>query len=146
MWHLIEALWPAGDLIHQHPGLRQRPGIMETAYKFGTPEPENREWTYGDVWATEETTEGGSRLVIAPAQEQTEILAALLKDMTEPFWVLYVLVIPRGRGDPGRYQSPEPQTEGTVGTFLHEFSGFLQKKWSPQRMDSFGVRLRDAHL
>ena len=100
---------------------------MATDYKFGTPEPEDREWTYGDVWATEETTGGGSRLVIAPAQGQTDILAALLKDMTGPFWVLYVLVIHRGRGEPGRYQSPELQTEGAVGTFLHDFSGFLEK-------------------
>ncbi len=100
---------------------------MATDYKFGTPEPEDREWTYGDVWATEGTTGGGSRLVIATARGQIEIVAALLKNMTGPFWVLYVLVIPRGRGEPGRYQSPELQPEGTVGTFLDEFSGFLEK-------------------
>jgi hypothetical protein len=100
---------------------------MTTDYKLGTPEPEDREWTYSDVWATEDTTGGGSRLVIAPSQGQTGLLATLLKDMTGPFWVLYVLVIPRGRGEPGRYQSPEPQTECTVETFLNEFSGFLEK-------------------
>jgi hypothetical protein len=73
-------------------------GAMATDYKFGTPEPEDREWTYRDVWTTEETTGGGSRLVIAPAQGQTDLLAALLKDMAGPFWVLYVLVIPVGEG------------------------------------------------
>lgn len=72
---------------------------METDYKFGTPEPEDREWSYGNVWATEGTTGGGSRLVIAPAHGQTELLAALLKNMTGPFWLLYVLVVPRGRGN-----------------------------------------------
>jgi hypothetical protein len=100
---------------------------MTTDYKFGIPEPEDREWIYGNVWADEETTGGGSRLVIAPSQAQTDMLAALLKDMTGPFWILYVLVIPRGRGGPRRYQSPEPQTESAVATFLHEFSGFLEK-------------------
>jgi hypothetical protein len=99
---------------------------MANVYKFGTPEPEDTEWTYGNVWATEETTGGGTRLVIAPAQGQTGVLAALLKNMPGPFWVLYVLVIPRGRGEPGRYQSPEAQTEGAVATFLSEFSGFLE--------------------
>jgi hypothetical protein len=99
---------------------------MATDYKFGTPEPEDREWTYGNVWATEETTGGGTRLVIAPAQGQTGILAALLKDMPGAFWVLYVLVISRGRGEPGRYQSPEAQTESAVGKFLYEFSDFLE--------------------
>ena len=99
---------------------------MATDYKFGTPEPEDRKWIYRDVWATEETTGGGSRLVIAPAQGQTDLLAAFLQDMNGPFWVLYVLVIPRGSGEPGRYQSPEPQTASAVGTFLNEFSGFLE--------------------
>lgn len=100
---------------------------MATDYKFGTPAPEDREWTYGNVWTTEETTGGGSRLVIAPAHDQTHILAALLKEMTGPFLLLYVLVIPRGRGKSGRYQSPAPQTESTVETFLDEFSDFLEK-------------------
>lgn len=86
---------------------------MATDCTFGTPEPEDREWTYGDVWATEETTGGGSRLVIAPAQGQAGILAALLKDMPGPFWVLYVLVIPRGRGEPGRYLLTTVLADGT---------------------------------
>lgn len=100
---------------------------MATDYKFGTPEPQDREWIYRNVWAAEETSEGGSRLAIAPARGQIDLLAAFLRDMTGPFWVLYVLIIPRGSGEPGRYQCPEPQTEGAVGRFLHEFSGFLEK-------------------
>jgi hypothetical protein len=100
---------------------------MTTDYKFGSPEPEDREWAYDNMWATEETTGGGNRLVIAPARGQTEILGALLKDMSGPFWLLYVLVIPRGRAEPGRYQSPEPQTQGAVEVFLNEFSSFLEK-------------------
>ncbi len=101
--------------------------FMVTDYKFGTPEPEDREWSYGNVWAAERTNGGGSRLVIAPAHEQTELLASLLRNMTGPFWVLYVLAVSRGRGEPGRYQSPELLPEDAVGTFLKEFSGFIEK-------------------
>src|SRR5215472_13782613 len=101
--------------------------LMGTHYKLGTFEPEDREWNYGDVWATEITNGGGNRLVIAPAKGQIDILEALLQEMTGPFWVLYVLVIPRGEGEPGRYQSPEPQAESSILAFLHDFSDFLQK-------------------
>jgi hypothetical protein len=100
---------------------------MENNYKFGALELEDREWSYGNIWAKEETAGGGSRLVIAPAYGQTDLLASLLKNMTGPFWVLYVLVIPRGRGEPGRYQSPEPKPEGDVRIFLEQFSGFLER-------------------
>jgi hypothetical protein len=99
---------------------------MASDYKFGILEPEDREWTYSDVWATEETTGGGSRLVIAPSQGQIKLLAALLGAMSGPFWVLYVLIIPRARGEQGRYQSPEPQAASAVETLLNEFSEFLE--------------------
>jgi hypothetical protein len=91
--------------------------LMATDYKFGSPEPEYREWAYGNAWATEETTGGGNRLVIAPAHRQTEMLDALLKEMTGPFWLLYILVIPRGRAESGRYQSPETANPGSGGSF-----------------------------
>ena len=76
---------------------------------------------------TEETTGGGSRLVIAPAQKQVDLLLTLLKNMREPFWVLYVLVVPRGQGEWGRYQISEPQSKSAVGAFLNEFRDFLEK-------------------
>jgi hypothetical protein len=67
---------------------------METIYKFGT--SEDQEWKYDNVWAIEETTGGSSRLVIASSGKQINILAALLNAMRDPFWVLYVLVVPVG--------------------------------------------------
>lgn len=100
---------------------------MASDYKFGTVDPEDRKWTYSDVWATEDTTGGGSRLIIAPVQGQIKLLAALLKIMTGPFWVLYVLVVPHGRREPGRYQCPDPQTAAGVGAFLNKFSEFLER-------------------
>jgi hypothetical protein len=105
--------------------------FMAAPYKFGTPDPAadsgTSEWQYGNVWATGGTNGGGSRLVIAPAQGHIETLLKLLPAMTGPFWLLYVLVVPRGHAESGRYQSPEPQSEVEVKDFLTSFSGFLEK-------------------
>ena len=74
---------------------------MVADYKFGTPESEQQEWIYSDTWATEEMTDGNSRLVITPANRQIKLLSALLTALTAPFWVLYVLVVPGGGGEMG---------------------------------------------
>lgn len=100
---------------------------MEDLYKFGTPYPEDQEWLYSNVWATEGTSNGGSRTVIAPAHHQVELIIKLLQTMTGPFWVLYVLVIPRGGSKAGRYQSPEPQAAEDVAALLTNFTAFLEK-------------------
>jgi hypothetical protein len=99
---------------------------MEITYKFGNPEPKDREWAYENIWAAEATTGGGSRLVVAPTEGQAQLLTALLKVMTGPFWILYVLVVPRGRGEQGRYQCSEPQAGMAVDAFLNEFRSFIQ--------------------
>jgi hypothetical protein len=90
---------------------------MESCYKFGTPSPEDRQFEYPNVWAAEKTSDGGNRLVIAPAIAQVELLIRLLEAMSGPFWLLYVLVISRGASELGRYQSPEPQTREDTGEF-----------------------------
>ena len=100
---------------------------MESSYKFGTPEPEDRQFKYPHVWATEKTSDGGSRLVVAPEADQVECLIRLLDAMSEPFWLLYVLVVNRGGNELGRYQSPEPQTRKGAEAFLKNFQGFLEK-------------------
>lgn len=117
-------------------------------YKFGSPEPEDHEWRYEDVWAVEETT-GGSRLVISCLQEQTNVFAALLKAMVGPFWVLYVLVVSRGRGEQGRYQSAEPQSASAVDTFVKQFSTLFEKDgrhnlWVASESGS-GMLIYDRH-
>src|ERR1700679_3610896 len=99
---------------------------MEACYKFGTPYPEDQEWEYANVWATEETSDGGSRLVIAPARDQVEVLIRLLQAMSGPFWLLYVLVVLRGESELGRYQSPKPQTSDVEERFLRDFKAFLE--------------------
>lgn len=81
---------------------------MENSYKFGNPDPEDRQFKYPNVWVTENTSDGGSRLIVAPETDQVEWLIRLLDAMSGPFWLLYVLVVNRGDSELGRYQSPEP--------------------------------------
>jgi hypothetical protein len=98
---------------------------MQDDYKFGILNPDDQPYCYLNVWATEETS-GGSRLVIAPGNDQVGVLLRLMEVMPEPFGLLYVLVVPRGEGEPGHYQSPEPQTRHAVARFLGEFKTFLE--------------------
>ena len=100
---------------------------MESCYKFGNPDPEDRSHEYPNVWAVEMTSDGRSRLLIAPTNDQVELLVRLLQPMHEPFWLLYVLVVNRGESELGRYQSPEPQTRDGAERFLRSFRTFLEK-------------------
>lgn len=94
-------------------------------YKFGDGMPEDRPCTYQNVWTVEELS-GTKRLVIAPKSGTLNILERLVELMPEPFWLLYVLVVPRGEGGAGRYQSSEPRTREQVRRFLQEFQAFLE--------------------
>ena len=40
--------------------------------------------------------------------------------------LLYVLVVSRGEGDVGRYQSSEPKAREQVKQFVYKFGGFLE--------------------
>jgi hypothetical protein len=99
---------------------------MDVRYKFGTPYPEEHAWEYPNVWANQETTGGGSRLVIAPAGNQIDLLVRLTQAMSGPLWLLYVLVVPRGKGESGRYQIPDPQDGEMIRSLLRDFKSFLE--------------------
>jgi hypothetical protein len=62
---------------------------------------------YGEVYAIEKTTDGNKRLRIAVSHDGSQILRTLSRSLKEPFLLLYVLVIFRGGGEEGRYQSDE---------------------------------------
>ena len=53
-----------------------------------------------------ETTTGSDRLKIAVSARGTETMLQLAAVLGEPFAALYVLLVPRGGGEAGRYQSP----------------------------------------
>ena len=95
-------------------------------YKFGT--FINEEWVahqYNDIWEREKTS-GPWRLVIAPATDHIEWMIALASVLPEPFNILYILQVPRGVGEAGRYQSAEPVSREEMETFLRRFRAFLE--------------------
>ena len=94
-------------------------------YKVGDSAPEDHEWKYPNVWAAQDLS-GTKRLIIAPNEHHVEWILRLLDVVPEPMWLLYVLVVPRGEGEPGRYQSLDPQTREQVRRFLREFMNLLE--------------------
>jgi hypothetical protein len=54
-----------------------------------------------------------------------ELIHKLTNQLTEPFLLLYVLVVPRGKSEPVRYQS-EPVNTEELDRFLHRYQDFLE--------------------
>lgn len=99
---------------------------VSDSYKFGFMNPDDRAYFYPNTWA-EEKTSGPDRLAIAPRASYIAALARLVESMPAPSWVLYVLVVPRGGCEAGRYQSAELHSTGDVQRFLGEFKDFLEQ-------------------
>ena len=93
---------------------------LEGIYKLGDGAPQERAWSSAKLFARE-----GSRLRIASSERQTDLLKALIEKMPDSMWLLYELVVPRGEGDPGRYQSHEPLGRDEVTAFLERFKNYL---------------------
>ena len=98
---------------------------LDHLYKFGTTLPQPKAWSRGNIFARD-THGATSRLTIAADSKQIELIDALLDKMPEPFWLLYVLVVSRGEGDAGRYQSSETLSRADVKAFLARFRSFLE--------------------
>jgi len=98
---------------------------MGTPYKFGWIPDEERIYQYPNVWAVEKTS-GPERLIIAPSGQQVSLMLDLLSVMPEPFGVLYVLAVPRGEGEAGRYQAPTPASRHEAQQFLYRFKEFFE--------------------
>ena len=95
-------------------------------YKFGFLNPDDQEYLYPHTWAFEETV-GQLRLAVAPRRNHIATLLSLIETMPEPFWVLYVLAVPRGGSEAGRYQSAELKSRETVQGFLDGFKAFFEQ-------------------
>lgn len=98
---------------------------METAYKFGWMPEEQRRYEYPDVFAFEQTS-GPERIVIAPSTNHISIMIDLIDLMAEPLGILYVLTVPRGGSEPGRYQSANPVSKQEAEALLTRFRDFLE--------------------
>jgi hypothetical protein len=72
---------------------------------------------YGKVYAIETTTGGIKSLRIAVSDDGSQILRMLSRSIKGPLFLLYVLVVCRGGGQVGRYQSGELSQEALDAMF-----------------------------
>src|SRR5438477_6806708 len=101
---------------------------------------EGKQWLphdYGKVYAHEKTS-SGQRLRIAASHAGTRLLRDLTQVLAEPFMLLYVLVVPRGGSEPGRYQSGE-LSRAQLDTLFQQCGHF----WDSDGRHSVCVRSSD---
>jgi hypothetical protein len=81
---------------------------------------------YGDIYF-EQPCGPTTRLVIGPSSDQIDLMLELSTELKGPWFVLYVLLVPRqGNRESGRYQ-PEPfETHAQLSAFLMAFRSFLE--------------------
>ena len=92
---------------------------------------------FGKVYVYEHTSPQ-PRLRIAASFDGTALLRDLTLALAEPFLLLYVLVVPRGQSEPGRYQSRElSRTE--LDAFFRRFGHF----WDNDGRHNVWVRSSD---
>jgi hypothetical protein len=101
---------------------------MQNLYKFGYLAADGNElpYQYPNVWARERTT-GPDRFVIAPHDHYIRLLLELAECLEEPLYLLYILTVPRGGGEAGRYESKKSFTFDQLQSFLYEYVGLLEK-------------------
>jgi hypothetical protein len=101
-------------------------------YKLGSIPDDHRDdltdehYEYSNIWAREKTS-GPDRLVIAPRSNYAVLLTKLTECLQPPFLLLYVLAIPRGGGEPGRYESNYSFSLPQLQAFLSDYAEFLEK-------------------
>ena len=124
--------------------------MRNNLYKFGwLPDGHNEErYEYKNYWAKDKTT-GPNRLVIAPRSQHIELIQRLIGCLDEPFDVLYVLVVSRGEGNAGRYQSKSAFSAIKLRAFLDSYSDFFeqdgrQNLWI-RSASSHGLLVYDRH-
>jgi hypothetical protein len=66
-----------------------------------------------------------ARLAIGVPNGDADVLRTLVGCAEPPYHILYVLVVPRGEGNPGRYQSPLLEHQ-EVDAFLGRYADFFR--------------------
>jgi hypothetical protein len=92
---------------------------------------------FGKVYAHEHTSTQ-PRLCIAASFNGTALLRELTLALAEPFLLLYVLVVPRGRSAPGRYQSGE-LSRAQLDALFQQFGHF----WDSDGRHNVWIRSSD---
>ena len=83
-------------------------------------------YDYGNIYF-EQPCGDGFRLVIGPSANHIEVLTELAAVFQQPWFILYVLLVPRqGNHEPGRYQSGPFETHSDFADFLQKFRDFFE--------------------
>lgn len=82
-------------------------------------------YRYSNCWDIEKTT-GPERLVIGAESNQVELMLELAQTLTEPFGILYVLLVSRKDHEPARYQCPYPCERDGMESFFRSFKNFFE--------------------
>ena len=67
-----------------------------------------------------------SRLKIGADANQIELMLSLCENLNPPYYILYVLVVPRQGHEQGRYQSNLIESISDVRLFLNEYKEFFE--------------------
>ena len=98
-------------------------------FKFGTVQDEQdtniKRFSFPNLWNVEKASET-ERLIIAPASGHIDLIIELSRILPEPFGILYILSVPRGGNDEGRYQSSAPASRSVMEAFLNDFRDFFE--------------------
>ncbi|MGO4449631.1 hypothetical protein AB4Y96_11935 [Phyllobacterium sp. TAF24] len=85
-----------------------------------------KRFSYSNIFQIEKTT-GPDRLVIAPNENQIDILLLLAGLWDEGYFLLYILLVPRlSKREQGRYQSSGPLSFKEAEDFCTAFKPFLE--------------------
>ena len=85
------------------------------------------QWQHGNVY--ERTTAGPKPVLVAGVRTgHLRLLRTLMEAWEPPFWILYVLTVPRALGDTGagRYASDSPVPSGAVEHLISTYGEFLE--------------------
>ena len=96
-------------------------------YKLTRLDEDNNDVLYlhGNVYDVEPTT-AGDRLAIAPDFNQVDLIAKLAEQFSPPYYLLYVLTVPRWDHEPGRYESPLFEAHETLYNFLKRYREYIE--------------------
>ena len=80
---------------------------------------------YGRIYEVE-IYPGYSRLKIGADENQIDLMLRLCENLNPPYYILYVLVVPRQEHQQGRYQSDILKSITDIKLFLDEYKEFLE--------------------
>lgn len=131
-------------------GLAEQSKKWTTGYKFTKMLPDNSfvNNEYGKIFEIE-TTNAYQRIKIAADNKQIDLMLKLCENLHPPYFILYVLVVPRHGHKQGRYQSQQIESINEVETFLNEFQYFFETDGRHHiwigTVDNSGLLIYDQH-